>query len=51
LGDWLVRAITLSCRTEKYNIDIYPISTDERQRPIFAVFGSNGTEFSYELFW
>ena len=26
------------------------ISTDESQRPIFAVYGLNGTEFSYKLF-
>jgi len=32
-------------------IGMDPSSTDERQRPIFAVCGSNGMEFSYGFFW
>jgi len=36
-----------SCEERKKKIEIDPISTDKRQRQILAVYGSNGTEFSY----
>ena len=31
-------------------IELDPISTEERLRQLFAVYGCNGTEFSYAIF-
>jgi len=31
-------------------IELDPISAEERLRQLFAVYGSNGTEFSYVIF-
>jgi len=45
VADWL----SSYGRTEKIGID--SISTDERKRQIFAVDGTNGTEFTSGIFW
>jgi len=36
--------------TEQGKIELDPISTEERLRQLFAVYGCNGTEFSYVIF-
>ena len=43
VDDWLASYGTTA--TEKIELD--PISTEERLRQLFAVYGCNGTEFSY----
>jgi len=44
VNDWLACFGT----TEKIVLD--PISTEERLRQLFAVYGCNGTELSYAIF-
>jgi len=36
---------------QRKKIGIDPLSMDERKRQIFAVDGSNGTEFTSGIFW
>jgi len=45
VDDWLASFGT----TEKIELD--PISTEERLQQLFAVYGCNGTEFSYVIFY
>ena len=45
VDDWLA-----SYGTEQRKIELDPISTEERLLQLFAVYGCNGTEFSYVIF-
>jgi len=42
--DWLASCVTTATEIK---IELDPISTEERLRELFAVYGCNGTEFSY----
>ena len=45
VDDWLA-----SYGMEQRKIELDPISTEERLRQLFAVYGCNRTEFSYVIF-
>jgi len=48
VDDWLAGQRSTEQRQRKIELD--PISTEERLRQLFAVYGCNRTEFSYVMF-
>jgi len=50
VDDWLASYRTVAMENIGLEPVVDPISTEERLRQIFAVYGCNGTEFSYVIF-